>query len=107
LADKIIVAAAHVLVELSPALKNLDLALLPDIQDARETNVAVAMKVIQQCTKEGLNRVKDIPENKEQLRKWMEEQMWRPQNRELEKVSTNDASREAKGKLGTKGRPRS
>jgi malate dehydrogenase (oxaloacetate-decarboxylating) len=100
-----IVAAAHGLAELSPALEDPDLALLPDIKDVRHTSVSVAVKVIQQCVKEGLNRVKDIPEDEGELRKWVEEQMWKPEYREFEKVKADNASREAKGELGIKGRP--
>jgi malate dehydrogenase (oxaloacetate-decarboxylating) len=105
LTDTMIVAAAHGLAELSPALKDPDLALLPDIKDVRETSVAVAMKVIQQCINEGLNRVKDIPEDEGELKAWIEEQMWKPEYREYEKVKADDASREARGELGIKGRP--
>jgi malate dehydrogenase (oxaloacetate-decarboxylating) len=99
-----IVAAAHGLAELSPALKDPDKALLPDMKDVRGTSVNVAMKVIQQCIKEGLNRVKEIPKDEGELKAWIEEQMWKPEYRELEKVETEDASREAKGELGIKGR---
>ena len=104
LTDGMIVAAAHGLAELSPALKDPDKALLPDMKDVRGTSVNVAMKVIQQCIKEGLNRVKEIPKDEGELKAWIEEQMWKPEYRELEKVGTEDASREAKGELGIKGR---
>ena len=104
LSDEMIVAAAHGLAELSPALEDPDKALLPDMKDVRPTSVNVAMKVIQQCVKEGLNRVKDIPREERELRMWIEEQMWKPEYRELEKVEAADASREARGELGIKGR---
>jgi len=104
LTETMIVAAAHGLAELSPALEDPDKALLPDIEDVRRTSVHVAMKVIQQCVKENLNRVKDIPDDEAQLKEWIEEQMWKPEYRELEKVEAADASREARGELGIKGR---
>jgi malate dehydrogenase (oxaloacetate-decarboxylating) len=104
LSEGMIVAAAQGLAELSPALDDPDKALLPDIKDVRATSVHVAMKVIQQCVKERLNRVKDIPEKEEDLKAWIEEQMWKPEYRQLEKVEASDASREAKGELGIKGR---
>jgi malate dehydrogenase (oxaloacetate-decarboxylating) len=104
LSEGMIVAAAHGLAELSPAIEDPDKALLPDMKDVRETSVNVAMKVIQQCVQEGLNRVKDIPEGEGELRNWIEEQMWKPEYRELEKVEATDASREARGELGIKGR---
>jgi malate dehydrogenase (oxaloacetate-decarboxylating) len=107
LTETMIVAAAHGLAELSPALQDPDKALLPDVKDVRATSVNVAMKVIQQCVKEGLNRVKDIPEKEDELKAWVEGQMWKAEYRELEKVEASDASREAKGELGIKGRPRS
>jgi malate dehydrogenase (oxaloacetate-decarboxylating) len=104
LSEGMIVAAAEGLAELSPALEDPAKALLPDIKNVRATSVNVAMKVIQQCVKEGLNRVKDIPEKEEDLKTWIEEQMWKPKYRELEKVKASDASREARGELGIKGR---
>jgi malate dehydrogenase (oxaloacetate-decarboxylating) len=104
LSEGMIVVAAQGLAELSPALEDPDKALLPDIKDVRATSVNVAMKVIQQSVKERLNRVKDIPEKEEDLKAWIEEQMWKPEYRELEKVEASDASREAKGELGIKGR---
>jgi malate dehydrogenase (oxaloacetate-decarboxylating) len=104
LTNEMIVAAAHGLAELSPALKDPDLALLPDINDVRETSVAVAMEVIKQCVKEGLNRVKDIPEKDAELKAWIKDQMFVPEYRPLEKVDAADASREARGELGMKGR---
>lgn len=104
LSDEMIIAAAHGLAELSPALNDPDKALLPDITEVRPTSVNVALKVIQQCVKEGLNRVKDIPEDEGELRTWIEEQMWKPEYRSFEKVKASDASREARGELGIKGR---
>jgi malate dehydrogenase (oxaloacetate-decarboxylating) len=102
--DDMIVAAAHGAAELSPALKDPEAALLPDITDVRETSVNVAVSVIQQCVKEGLNRVKDIPTDEEELKKWVENQMWKPVYRHLEKVPEHVASKEAKGELGVKSR---
>jgi len=104
LTDSMIVAAAHGVAELSPALKDPDLALLPDISDVRETSVQVAMEVIKQCVKEGLNRVKGIPKEDGELKKWIEDQMWKPEYRPLQKVEERFASREARGELGIKGR---
>jgi malate dehydrogenase (oxaloacetate-decarboxylating) len=104
LSDEMIVAAAHGCAELSPALKDPVAALLPDINDVRATSVEVAMNVIQQCVKEGLNRIKNIPEDEKELRKWIEDQMWKPEYRHLEKVAEHIASKEAKGELGIKSR---
>jgi malate dehydrogenase (oxaloacetate-decarboxylating) len=104
LSDEMIVAAAHGLAELSPALKDPEKALLPDITEVMPTSVNVAMNVIQQCVKEGLNRVKDIPEDEGELRTWIEEQMWKPEYRPLQRVEASVASREARGGLGIKGR---
>ena len=104
LTDEMIVAAARGLAKLSPALKDPDLALLPDITDVRETSVSVAVEVIKQCVKEGLNRVKDIPKKDDQLKTWIEDQMFVPEYRSFEKVDVANASREARGELGIKGR---
>lgn len=102
--DDMIVAAAHGLAELSPALQDSDKALLPDIKDVRETSINVAMKVIQQCVREGLNRVRSIPTNEKDLKQWIEDQMWKPEYRPLKKVALHEASREARGELGIKAR---
>ena len=104
LSDEMIVAAAHGAAELAPALKDPDLALLPAITNVRSTSVLVAMRVIQQCVKEGLNRVKNIPHEEGKLRQWIEDQMWKPEYRPLQKVEEHEASKEAKGELGIKAR---
>ena len=102
--DEMIVAAAHGAAELSPALKDPEAALLPDISDVRSTSVNVAVSVIQQCVKERLNRVRDIPKDEEELKKWVVDQMWKPEYRPLAKVAEHVASKEAKGELGIKSR---
>jgi len=104
LSKMMIVTAAQGLAELSPALEDPDKALLPDVEDVRPTSVHVAMKVIQQCVSEKLNRVKDIPEDETELKEWIQDQMWKPEYRELEKVEASEASREARGELGIKAR---
>jgi malate dehydrogenase (oxaloacetate-decarboxylating) len=102
--DDMIVAAAHGLAELSPALQDPEKALLPDVKDVRETSINVALNVIQQCVKEGLNRVIDIPKDEKDLKQWIEDQMWKPEYRPFKKVAAHQASREARGELGIKGR---
>ena len=102
--DDMIVAAAHGLAELSPALKDPDKALLPDIKDVRETSVNVALHVIQQCVKEKLHRVHFIPTDENELREWIEDQMWKPEYRVLQKVDPVYASKAARGELGMKAR---
>jgi len=104
MSDDMIVAAAHGLAELSPALQNPDKALLPDIKDVKETSINVASRVIQQCVKEGLNRVDDIPKDEKDLKQWIRDQMWEPEYRVFKKVAPHVASREARGELGIKGR---
>jgi malate dehydrogenase (oxaloacetate-decarboxylating) len=102
--DEMIVAAAHGVAELSPALKDPEKALLPDIKDVMETSVNVAFHVIQQAVKDGLHRVHNIPSSDDKLRIWIKDQMWRPEYRPLAKVDPVYASREARGELGTKAR---
>ena len=102
--DEMIVAAAHGLAELSPALHDPEKALLPDLEYVWDTSIHVAMRVIQQCVKEGLNRVRDIPTDEKELKQWIEDQMWKPEYRPLKKVAPHEASREARGETGVKGR---
>lgn len=68
-----IVAGTRALAKLSPALKNPDLALLPDFEDAREANYEVAVAVAEQAIKDGYASVVwGISEAREKVR----ERMW-------------------------------
>lgn len=103
--NEMIVAAAQGLAELSPALQDSEKSLLPDLENVWETSIHVAARVIQQCVKEKLNRVENIPTDEKELKQWIENQMWKPEYRELKKVAPHLASREARGEIGIKGRP--
>jgi malate dehydrogenase (oxaloacetate-decarboxylating) len=104
LTDKMIFAGARGLAELSPALKDPELPILPDVEDVREISVNVALRVIQSAKEEGMTRAKGIPDDETKLRWWIEEQMWRPEYRELEYVHETLASKHAKGETGIKRR---
>ncbi|WVQ74266.1 hypothetical protein IAR50_003863 [Cryptococcus sp. DSM 104548] len=87
--DKMIVAGAHRLAELAPALKekNADLALLPEFGDAQDVNFEVALAVIKQAVKEGVSREEGLPEDQEdqeEVRKWALEKKWAPEYVEFE-----------------------
>lgn len=103
LSDGMLVAAVKALAAQSPALKDPNAALLPDVEGVREISVQIATKVIQQAVKEGLAQEKEIPSDEAELEEWVREQMWEARYRPLKRVDAKDASRDAKGEAGTAG----
>ncbi|KAB8304121.1 hypothetical protein EYC80_003541 [Monilinia laxa] len=101
LSDKMLVSAVKALADQSPALKNPDKGLLPDVVNVREISVHIAKAVIQTSVEEGLAQEKNIPTNDEDLEEWIREQMWDPAYRPLKLVEKDSASRNATGKSGT------
>lgn len=99
LSDKMLVAAVKALAAQSPALKDPDKGLLPDVVNVREISVHIACAVIRQAVEEGLATVEDIPEDEELLEEWVREQMWDARYRPLRAVSKESASRHAKGEM--------
>jgi malate dehydrogenase (oxaloacetate-decarboxylating) len=95
-----LVAAVKALAAESPALKDDKTkddktrddevkGLLPDVQQARELSVKIAMAVIRAAVGEGLAREKCIPERDEGedgLEAWVRAQMWEARYRELKRV---------------------
>ena len=77
--NTMIVAGTQALAKLSPALRDPDLALLPDFEDARTANTEVAVAVATQAIKEGLA---DVEWGIDDVRKKVEEQMWVPEYEE-------------------------
>jgi len=71
--NTMIVAGTQALAKLSPALKDPDLALLPDFEDARAANMEVAVAVATQAIKDGLA---DVDWGIDEVRKRVEEKMW-------------------------------
>ncbi|KAM3086171.1 NAD-dependent malic enzyme, mitochondrial [Clarireedia jacksonii] len=100
LSDKMLVAAVKALAAQSPALKDPDKGLLPDVMDVREISVHIAKAVIQTAVDEGLAQEKDIPSEDESLEEWIREQMWDSKYRPLKLVGKEEASRSAKGESG-------
>lgn len=101
ISDKMLVAAIKALAAQSPALKDPDKGLLPDITDVRSVCKLVACDVVKTAVEEGLAKVDGIPvEDDEKLREWVGMQMWEPTYRPLRKVSQSTATRAAKGELG-------
>jgi malate dehydrogenase (oxaloacetate-decarboxylating) len=74
--DKMIVAGANRLAQLSPALKDPDDALLPDFQDAPEVNFEVAVAVAEQAIDEG---VAGVDWGKDKVREKAKEAGWVPE----------------------------
>jgi malate dehydrogenase (oxaloacetate-decarboxylating) len=107
LSDKMLVAAVKALAAQSPALKDPDKGLLPDVINVREISVHIATAVIKQAVEEGLATQEGIPTNDEELEEWVREQMWDAVYRPLKKVDPKDASKSAKGELGVAGASRS
>jgi malate dehydrogenase (oxaloacetate-decarboxylating) len=103
LSDKMLVSAVRALAEQSPALKDPDQGLLPDVVNVREISVHIARAVIKQAVEEGLATVEGIPEDDQLLEEWVREQMWNARYRSLRPVSKDNASRHAKGQMRTAG----
>ena len=100
-------AAVKAIAAQSPALKDPDQGLVPDVVNVREISVQIAKAVIQQAVNEGLAAEKDIPGDDADLEEWVREQMWQPRYRPLIKVEARGASRHAKGEMGIGGVNRS
>lgn len=97
--DKMLVAAVEAVAEMSPALKDNTAPLLPGVEIVRDVSVNVASKVIRAAVKDGLATEKGIPDNDEDLKEWIREQMWNPEYRPLKYIPKEGASRQAKGQL--------
>ncbi|SRR6266516_2256186 len=96
-------AAVKPLAIQSPALKDLEKGLLPDVVDSPEVSVHIGSAVIKQAIKEGLAQDKDIPTDDGELEEWIREQIWQPKYRALRKVEKVGASRRARGEMGITG----
>ncbi len=98
-----LVAAVKAIAAQSPALKDPDKGLVPDVIDVREISVHVAKAVIKQAIEEDLATEKEIPENDDDLEEWIREQMWEPRYRPFIRVDKEKASKYGKGELGVGG----
>lgn len=103
LTAEMLVAAVKALAAQSPALRDSNAGLLPDVENVREISVGIAQAVIRQAQKEGLAMQKGIPEEEGELEEWIREQMWEAEYRPLRKVDLKGASRSAMGEAGSKG----
>lgn len=87
---EMIAAGSGALGALAPALKNKDLALLPDISDVWGVSIDVAKAVIRKGIEQGHSRVTGIPTHDEAaFADWIEKQMWHPEYRPLVKVDVH------------------
>ncbi|KAJ5195833.1 hypothetical protein N7449_006312 [Penicillium cf. viridicatum] len=80
---KMLVAAVEALKARSPALKDPNKPLLPDVEDVREISVDIAAAVILCAVKEGLAQTEGIPTTDSELREWIQVQMWEAEYRPL------------------------
>ncbi len=83
LSDKMLVAAVKALAAQSPALKDPNKGLLPDVTEVREISVKIAMAVIKTAMEEGHAQKEGIPNDDEELEEWVRVQMWEAKYREL------------------------
>lgn len=83
LSDKMLVAAVKALAAQSPALKDPNQGLLPDVTEVREISVQIAMAVIKTAVNEKHAQRRDIPEDDGELEEWVRVQMWEAKYREL------------------------
>jgi malate dehydrogenase (oxaloacetate-decarboxylating) len=68
-----LIAGTQALAYLSPALSDPDASLLPDFQDSRKANIAVAIAVAEEAFDEGLV---DVEWKKEEVRERVLKGMW-------------------------------
>ena len=97
-----LVAAVKAIAAQSPALKDPETGLVPDIMNVREISVQVAKAIIQQAVEENLATEREIPKD-EDLEEWIREQMWEPRYRPLIRVDKAEASTHERGELGSGG----
>ncbi|CAG8903419.1 unnamed protein product [Penicillium egyptiacum] len=83
LSKKMLVAAVKALKARSPALKDSDKPLLPDVQDVRDISVDIAAAVTLSAVEEGLAQAEGIPTTDSELREWIRIQMWEAEYRPL------------------------
>ncbi|KAL2214865.1 putative malate dehydrogenase [Thermoascus aurantiacus ATCC 26904] len=83
LSDKMLVAAAKALAGQSPALKDPNQPLLPDVVHVRQVSVHIAKAVIKCAVEEGLAQEEGIPTEDGDLKEWIRVQMWDPEYRPL------------------------
>jgi malate dehydrogenase (oxaloacetate-decarboxylating) len=83
LSDKMLVAAVKALAAQSPALKDPNRGLLPDVTEVRETSVKIAMAVIKTAVEEEYAQREDIPKRDDELERWVRVQMWEAKYRDL------------------------
>ncbi|EWC43585.1 hypothetical protein DRE_01472 [Drechslerella stenobrocha 248] len=102
LSDSMLISAVHALAALSPALKDADSGLLPDVGDVRVVSMKVACAVVRRAVEDGVATTQGIPRDEAKLEAWVKMQMWDPVYRPLKKVDPAYASRDAKGKVGSK-----
>ena len=98
-----LVAAVKAIAAQSPALKDPDKGLVPDVINVREISVQVAKAVVKQAIDEDLATAKEIPRDDEDLEEWIREQMWEPRYRPLIRVDKEKASKHGRGELGVGG----
>lgn len=75
LSDSMILAGAQRLAALSPALKDPDDALLPDVADAPDVSFEIAVAVAEQAISEG---IAGVAWNNQEVRKRAKELQWLP-----------------------------
>ena len=85
-----LVAAIKAIAQQSPALKDPNKGLVPDVTEVREISVHIAKAVIRQAVSEGLATEVDIPiddddDDDAELEEWVRVQMWEPSYRSLVK----------------------
>ncbi|KAE8146026.1 hypothetical protein BDV25DRAFT_163324 [Aspergillus avenaceus] len=85
LSDQMLLAAAKALASRSPALKEPNQPLLPNVENVREISVDIARAVIKAAINEGHAQEQEIPNDETDLEEWIRVQMWEPEYRPLVK----------------------
>ena len=83
-------AAAKALAARSPAMKDPNWPLLPDIVDVLDISVDIAKAIIKCAVQEGLAQEEGIPTDEDDLEQWVRVQMWAPKYRPLLRPNRSD-----------------
>lgn len=88
LTDEMLMAAVKGVASKAPVVNDERKPLVPDVGDAREVSVAIAVNVIREARRQGLVREGDVPDSDDEgeLEEWVKARMWVAEYPEYERV---------------------
>ena len=89
LSNEMLMAAIKGMASKAPVLQDETKPLVPDVDVAREVSVAIAASVIRQAKIQGLCREQNVPDNDDELPRWVKAKMWDAVYPEYQKVEAS------------------